>query len=150
MSHPAKSPGHYSVANPPALISPNPFNSSFEKHSRADELTAMTTPVPVSRSTVPHRWRYAARLLGILILALTGALLAERWRGQYALRSWMEQRAELGESLVRPRAAGKSPLGPMIDRDAFHPRSDRTDQTTREAGRGVLPSIGREHPQCLS
>ena len=59
----------------------------------------MTTPVPVSRSAVKHRWRSAARLLGILILALTGALVAERWRGQYALRSWLEQRAEQGESL---------------------------------------------------
>ncbi len=83
----------------------------------------MTTPVPASRSSVKHRWCRVLRLPAILAIVAFGALLAERWRGHHALRSWMEQRTEQGESL------NLTVLWPKPDERARKFQSDLSEAT---------------------
>jgi hypothetical protein len=59
----------------------------------------MTTPTMSSQSTARHKPRVAVVLCACLLVAVAGALLMERWRGQNALQAWREQRAAQGESL---------------------------------------------------
>lgn len=83
----------------------------------------MTTPVPASPSSVKHRWRRVLRLPAILAIVVFGALVAERWRGHHALRSWLEQRTEQGESL------NPTVLWPKPDERARKFQSDLSEAT---------------------